>query len=123
MSGKIVYHMAQKSLWEEAGEEYTPPTYQQDGFVHATEDSAMLLGIANHFYKETKGEWILLKLSVDKLKHKTVWEAPAPVGDKSSNLETEVKMPHIYGPINKDAVDKITSIQRDEDGSFLSFAT
>ena len=32
------------------------------------------------------------------------WEAPAPVGDKESNLENEVKMPHIYGPINKDAV-------------------
>ncbi len=67
----IIFHLASKALWEVrpntfsypllasknacvlrtlgyvvqvAGDTYTPPTYDQDGFVHATKDPTMLLG-------------------------------------------------------------------------------
>lgn len=33
------------------GKDYFPPTYEKDGFIHATKDPQLLLGIANHFYK------------------------------------------------------------------------
>jgi hypothetical protein len=36
---------------QEADDEYFPPTYEKDGFVHATREPERLLGIANHFYK------------------------------------------------------------------------
>lgn len=47
----VIYHLAPLERWEEAGEEYFPATYDQDGFVHATKDPEMLMDIANHFYK------------------------------------------------------------------------
>ena len=55
-----IYHLVQKPLWEEAkaaAATYYPPTYKEDGFTHATADPKYLIGVANHFYKETKAEW------------------------------------------------------------------
>ena len=46
-----VYHLVQKKLWEEckaSGKTYYPPTYDQDGFTHATADPAKLLAVANY---------------------------------------------------------------------------
>jgi len=44
-----IYHLVQKQLWDEhkaSGSVYYPPTYAQDGFIHATADPAKLLGVA-----------------------------------------------------------------------------
>merc|ERR1712232_965723 len=63
----ILYHMCQKSLWEEAanaGTAYFPPTFDEDGgFTHATAVPKRLIDTANHFYTDTKGDWICLQLS------------------------------------------------------------
>ena len=51
-----IYHCVQKPLWEEckaSGKTYYPPTYEADGFTHATADPAFLIGVLNHFYKDT----------------------------------------------------------------------
>ena len=40
-----------------------PPTYEVDGFTHATADPSFLIGVANHFYKTTQPEWICLGMS------------------------------------------------------------
>ena len=39
------------------GGTYYPPTYEQDGFIHLTADPLKLLGVANHFYKSSIGDW------------------------------------------------------------------
>jgi len=46
---------------------YFPPTYAQDGFTHLTAEPALLMDVANHFYKQEPGEWIVLKLEAAKL--------------------------------------------------------
>lgn len=69
---RVIYHMCERPRWEQAlrsGTEYFPPTYDKDGFIHATEDPAMLLGIANHFYKDSKDEWICLRIDTGKIMH------------------------------------------------------
>ena len=46
-----IYHLVQKPLWEKCQAEnktYYPPTYEVDGFTHATADPAFLIGVANH---------------------------------------------------------------------------
>ena len=62
---KDIYHLVQKQLWEECKTQekaYKPPTYEQDGFIHATEEAHMLLGVANHFYKSDPSEYLLLRI-------------------------------------------------------------
>ena len=98
---------------------YFPPTFNQDGFVHATSDPRMLIDIANAFYKGTKGSWICVSLWVHKL-HDVRFEAPAPVGNVSreADSKSDIKFPHVYGPITKDSICAEYEVIRLEDGTF-----
>ena len=61
-----LYHCALRSNWEAAkasGADYKPPTYAQDGFTHATADPALLIGVLNHFYRGSQGDWVCLRMS------------------------------------------------------------
>lgn len=120
-----IYHMCIKEDFEKATTTgdllYYPPTYQADGFIHATSDPKLLLTVANHFYKSSIGDWICLQINPIYLCSKVIYEAPAPVGNtKSMEASEQVLFPHIYGGINKPSVINIYPIVRSEDGSFLS---
>ena len=72
----VLYHMAPQPLWERccsASTDYLPDSYQQDGFVHLTEDPELLLSVANHFYRSSKDPWVLLCLSSSKLKQEVTF--------------------------------------------------
>ena len=52
-----IFHVVQLSVWKKAqadGVDYFPPTYEQDGFIHATHDGNLLIDVLNHFYKEVR---------------------------------------------------------------------
>lgn len=124
----FVFHMVQATLWDEAvstGESYFPPTYEVDGFTHATSNPAKLLAVANHFYPDVKGEWYCLQMTVESLQTagvRTVFEGTAPVGDIQPEFEgaDDELFPHILGGISPAAVLKTYPIERGEDGTFLS---
>jgi uncharacterized protein (DUF952 family) len=103
---------------------YYPPTYSQDGFIHATAVPAMLLVVANHFYQDSKGEWVCLEINPHLLGARVKYEAAAPVGNKASmkneSDENAPLFPHIYGGLPKVAITKMFKIIRNEDGQFLS---
>lgn len=57
MTSKL-YHLVPTATWQEVVTQkvdYFPPTYTQDGFIHLTKDPALLLSVANHFYKDVPG--------------------------------------------------------------------
>jgi len=129
----IVYHMCQKTLWEQAVTSqtaYFPPTFKEDGcFTHATAVPLRLIGTANHFYTGTKGEWICIKLSrtaLEKVGIVTKDEGSLPVG-KTDVLDewekSEWICPHIYGGIptlvSLGVLIQTYEMTRDEDGKFL----
>ena len=108
-----LYHMCVKTDWEAAkanGEAYYPPTFEQDGnYTHATAVAERLIQTANHFYQESVGDWICLRMSRSALKKcgiVTTDEPAMPVGDTdvSGNWENWV-CPHIYGGIPVSVVD------------------
>lgn len=129
----VLYHMCQKKLWDEAVESqqaYYPPTFVKDGqFTHATAVPQRLIETANHFYTETKGDWICLQLSrraLEKVGIITKDERSLPVGDKdvsNSWLENSWVCPHIYGGLPTiealGVLTKIYPITRSENGTFL----
>lgn len=47
-----------------------PPSPQQDGFIHLTKEAELLLGVANHFYKQVPGEFLVLAIDSSKLSSK-----------------------------------------------------
>merc|ERR1712137_1290875 len=59
---EVIYHMCEKPQWDEAVEErgaYFPPTFHKDGkFTRASVFKEGLIDTANHFYKDSPGDWI-----------------------------------------------------------------
>lgn len=101
---EILYHMCQKSSWDQAqleGRAYFPPTFVEDGmFTHATAVPERLITTANHFYTAVEGAWICLELNRKVLlKHgiMTIDEHAKPVGDTNvGDTWDSWVCPHIY---------------------------
>jgi uncharacterized protein (DUF952 family) len=127
-----IYHCAPRALWEVAlasgAPAYYPPTYEQDGFVHATSDAGQLLSVLNHFYKAEPGEWVCVRMSRASLAAHgvdVVFEAAAPVGDTPVSAASDVLFPHVLGGIplaRPSAALEVTPIVRARDGTFLAVA-
>lgn len=127
---EVLYHMCQKSLWQEAVDNktaYFPPTFKEDGmFTHATAVPERLITTANHFYTFTKGDWICLQLSRKALYQvgiDTVFEQAKPVGETGVGEEWGLWVcPHIYGGIPT-TIDGIVTetfeMKREADGTFV----
>ena len=101
-----LYHMAQMALWEAAksgNEAYYPPTFDVDGFTHATSVASRLITTANHFYQDSPGEWVCLCLSRSGLRRAGIVvcdEEAMPVGAKAVGADWGGWVcPHIRGGI------------------------
>ena len=125
-----LFHLIQAELWETAvssNSEYFPPTYDQDGFTHATANPELLLNVANHFYQDVPGRWLCLRMTLDSLKAvgtQVVFEGTAPVGDKAADFSgtDDELFPHVMGGINPAAVLEVHGVTRSDDGEFLAVA-
>ena len=123
-----IYHLALVDDWQQVVREnstYYPPTYEVDGFTHATKDAERLIDVANHFYTDTNGDWVCLEMALEAFQVAEIevrFEPAANVGDKSGELEgrEEALFPHIYGGIHPDVVSANYSVIRDAAGHFVS---
>eukprot|EP01024_Parvocaulis_polyphysoides_P063074 TRINITY_DN72639_c0_g1_i2.p2 TRINITY_DN72639_c0_g1~~TRINITY_DN72639_c0_g1_i2.p2 ORF type:complete len:130 (+),score=18.46 TRINITY_DN72639_c0_g1_i2:107-496(+) len=120
----ILYHLVQKDMWDQAKQtrqKYAPPTYEKDGFTHLTDKSNTLIAIGNLFYKEVKGDFLVLKIDGDKLTGEVKFETAADVGDKKTDdnqLGANI-FPHLYGLIDFESVLEEQIVVRSENGEFL----
>jgi len=117
---EVLYHMTQKSLWEEvkkSGHAYFPPTFEADGLTHATAVPSRLIETANHFYQDVPGEWVCLRFTRSALRRLGITvrdESASPVGVKAtSETWTEWICPHIIGGIPPQVVDAVFPMTRD----------
>mmetsp|Transcript_104122 Transcript_104122/g.261050 ORF Transcript_104122/g.261050 Transcript_104122/m.261050 type:complete len:415 (-) Transcript_104122:295-1539(-) len=117
---EVLYHMCQRSLWEEAkksGEAYFPPTFEADGFTHATAVPERLLDTANHFYRDVPGEWLCLRFRRSALRRLGIVtrdERAMPVGKTATNEAwSEWVCPHVFGGIPVQVVDAEFPMTRD----------
>lgn len=98
----MIYHITTKTKWQnaQAKGEYIAPSLESEGFIHCSTDK-QVASVANAFYRGQKG-LVLLKLDEDRIKSQVKWEAPA--GPPADGISESDLFPHIYGPINLDAV-------------------
>ncbi len=48
----------------------------QDGFIHLTKEADLLLGVANHFYKQVPGDFLVLAIDSKQLSSKVGGAVP-----------------------------------------------
>jgi uncharacterized protein (DUF952 family) len=112
----VIYHLAPAARWYAwpAGVAYLPEAYEADGFVHCTAGDELMLRVANAFYRDSLGEFVLLVIDPARLSAPLKWERSA------DGLATD--FPHIYGPIDTAAVVKTRQVRRADDGTFVGWA-
>lgn len=109
----MIYHIAFAEHWARATRvgEYTVSTrgrtLAEQGFIHAS-DARQVAQVANFLYQAYDG-LIVLVIDTDRLRPPVRYEnAPG----------TDEAFPHIYGPLNADAVIATTPLERGPDGQF-----
>ena len=112
-----ILHITTRSAWEEAQAhgEYTAPSLSIEGFIHCSTLS-QILPVAENFYKGQKG-LVLLVIDPELLASALQWEAPSEHIPHVGVPEGE-KFPHVYGPINLNAVIKVVDFNENESGEF-----
>lgn len=95
-----IYHLTTRSAWNKAQQDgsYSHPSLQAEGFIHCAKEE-QVLGVANSLYR-TRDDLIALKIDTKKLESRLQNDCTA-----SGTL-----FPHIYGPINLDAVEEISEL-------------
>mmetsp|Transcript_33994 Transcript_33994/g.55072 ORF Transcript_33994/g.55072 Transcript_33994/m.55072 type:complete len:129 (+) Transcript_33994:126-512(+) len=127
MSTNVVYHIVPSETFHAIPESqaYVTPDLETTGFIHCTKTCKVLQNVANHFYKDNTSPYLLLVIDEDKLTSPLKYEAPAPVGNiapTSEAINSSMDFPHIYGPINREAIIRVAGpLPRGTDGSFLPF--
>lgn len=91
----IIYHITTPAEWDKALQQgyYEHPSLKAEGFIHCSEEG-QVAGVLERFFA---GQTDLVKLVIDtgKLTSRYIQEwSPS----------TQDTFPHVYGPINTDAV-------------------
>ena len=112
----FILHLASKASWLAAAKEgqYAPSSLSAEGFIHCS-TASQIVGVANTFYRGQQG-LVLLVVDPSRLTAELKWEPPAEP-EPTHAREGEL-FPHLYGPLNPDAVLKVLPFEPDTDGLF-----
>ena len=90
---------------------YALPAYAEEGFIHTTQTPTQTLAIvhqmANRYYRADPHPYLLLTVDLDRASAPWRYDAAGP------------DYPHLYGPIDREAVGAMQPVVRAEDGTFL----
>ena len=116
----LIHHLVPAADWAALapGQPYLPAAYASDGFIHCTTQPAVLLEVANRFYQGSAGQYLVLDIDPELVTAEVRLEAPVPPALPGSPL-AGVLFPHIYGPLNREAIVAVRAAQRAPDGRFL----
>ena len=115
----MILHLLSRKSWVEAQivGRLIAPSVATEGFAHCSTEHQMV-DVANKYYRGTSN-LVLLNIDPTKLTSVLKFEPPAHI-DGSLAFPHEPLFPHIYGPINLDAVIEVIDFPCDEHGAFTS---
>ena len=114
----MIFHITTHMAWDEARNagEYRAASLLTEGFIHCSTLS-QVIPVAEMYYKGEDG-LILLMIEPTLLSSELKWEAPSggtpPPGVPEGDL-----FPHVYGPINLDAVVSASDFIHDANGDWI----
>jgi uncharacterized protein (DUF952 family) len=103
-----IYHLVTPAHWNAVGAgPYRPESLETEGFVHcANEDQ--VARVANLYYADC-AELLVLCIDASRVRH--------PVRDEEA--ATGERFPHIYGPMERDAIVAVQPLLRDANGHWV----
>lgn len=108
-ASSIVMHMLPRTRWDAQprNQPYAADSLSTEGFIHCTAQASVLLHVANTFYRCEAGDWVILRVDTTRLTAPVRWERA-----------DEHIFPHVYGPIDLEAVVQVIDFPRNSAGAF-----
>ena len=105
----ITFHLTPLAVWKaQSGlDTYIPEPFEHERFIHCTDGEERVIDVGNRYYTSDPRPFCLLEIERSRLVAPVVYEDPERV------------YPHIYGPLNTDAVRAVRSVGRDGNGRFV----
>jgi uncharacterized protein (DUF952 family) len=105
----MLYHLVSQDYFDgqPADEPYAPASLFEEGFIHLSATPAQVTWVANRFYA---GVVDLVVLLIDE----TLLAAPVQWDETPDG-----SFPHLYGPLDREAVVDILALARDDNGNYL----
>ncbi|MFK8910020.1 DUF952 domain-containing protein [Streptomyces sp. YS-3] len=103
----MIFHVVPAPEWGAGPGPYAPASLASEGFVHCSADRAAALVAANAHYArypdgaQAPGPLLLLGIDPARLAAEVRWEGA---------------FPHVYGPVEREAVVEVAELRRDEGG-------
>lgn len=112
----MIFHITTRREWKEAVliGQYASPSLRVEGFIHCSSLN-QIVDTANIFFCGQNG---LVLLCIDETKLAAEVRLESPTGGAKHDPPKEALFPHIYGPINLDAVIKVVDFPPNEGGTF-----
>ena len=106
----VIYHLTPAEYFNSlpADRPYLPREFERDGFIHCAKGEERLLLVADTIYRRVPGDFLALVID----------EARVTSPLKYENVGG-ILFPHLYGPLNRDAIVRSVTMGRREDGTFL----
>ena len=97
----MIYHVTTRAAWEQAqaAGEYRAESLATEGFIHCSE-LHQVDGVLQRYYQGVT-DLVLLHIRASALEAKLIYEMAPSINES---------FPHIYGPINLDAVEEVAPI-------------
>lgn len=107
----IVFHIVKASQWLnfKANQVYEEKSLESERFLHCC-TFEQILHVANNNLKKINEDLLVVCLNTDYLSSELIWE---------KNEKNGMIFPHLYGPINKEAVINTVKFEKNENGYFF----
>jgi uncharacterized protein (DUF952 family) len=106
----VIYHLVPIDYWEAQLPDrlYVPADFAREGFIHCTRGADQIAVVANRYYRNDRRAWHVVVIAEQIVSSEIKYE-PGADG---------VLYPHIYGPLNREAVLNVLPMPRDPEGAF-----
>ena len=110
---RFTYHLVAEADWpgRAFGTVYRPASLASEGFIHCTDGRDRVIETANRYYADDRRPYLLVTLDLQRVSAEWRYDDPDRV------------YPHIYGPLQMEAVRAVEALPRGEDGRFLDRPT
>jgi uncharacterized protein (DUF952 family) len=107
--GHVTFHLTPAEFWEvqKSGTFYTPETFEREGFIHCTDSLDELIAVGNRYYRRDTRPYLALQIDCGRVAAPIVYEDQTRL------------FPHIYGPLEHDAVTAVLAVRRERSGKFV----
>lgn len=113
----MIYHLTSRQVWRDsqARGDYRVESLESEGFIHCS-TRTQVLPVAEKYYGGQQ-DILLLEIDPSLLSSELRWEPPSGGAPPPGVPEGEL-FPHVYGPINLEAIVKVYDLESNPDGSY-----